>query len=340
MPTASSSRKRIVRRNNSSDIEADKYTQRNANDDIDDTQSRPTRKDVKMDKKPSRTRENLDESDDQEERINDSESDEERIDVDNFQDQPLRREDAATKLEGLSKDWKSVDQEVRRHWKVIGQIGLALAESAEDGQTEKELDDLDKIMREFINVSTEMEVHAKVLQNIHQSVVRGEDNSNTLQAYESGVEAELEAYMKKTSRQKYAKQQAYIEFKSGIHEVIRGTPMPPITEFIPKEDGDDSDDDDDLEVGGVTQTYTCPLTLRLLENPMTSMVCAHSFSGDAIKQSFRGAVRSIKCPATGCTKSFKLTDLIEDKDLEKKVKAHKRRQDRAAEYSDAEEVVE
>ena len=47
--------------------------------------------------------------------------------------------------------------------------------------------------------------------------------------------------------------------------------MPPITEFIEKEDGDDSDDDD-LEVGGITQDYKCPLTLRTLENPVTSYV--------------------------------------------------------------------
>jgi E3 SUMO-protein ligase NSE2 len=64
--------------------------------------------------------------------------------------------------------------------------------------------------------------------------------------------------------------------------------MPPITDFIPKgmnspliratpahdlcltEDGDVSDDDDELEVGGVTQDYKCPLTLTLLEEPVTS----------------------------------------------------------------------
>lgn len=38
------------------------------------------------------------------------------------------------------------------------------------------------------------------------------------------------------------------------------------------EDGDASDDEDDLEVGGVTQDYRCPITLTTLVNPMTSYV--------------------------------------------------------------------
>jgi SUMO ligase MMS21 Smc5/6 complex component len=40
--------------------------------------------------------------------------------------------------------------------------------------------------------------------------------------------------------------------------------------FYVSEDGDDSDDDDELEMGGVTQSYTCPITLTPLVAPMTS----------------------------------------------------------------------
>lgn len=36
------------------------------------------------------------------------------------------------------------------------------------------------------------------------------------------------------------------------------------------EDGDASDDEDDLEVGGITQDYKCPLTLIPFVNPLTS----------------------------------------------------------------------
>ena len=64
--------------------------------------------------------------------------------------------------------------------------------------------------------------------------------------------------------------------------------MPPLTELFAQgtvtliglsflfwlifvtEDGDDSDEDDDLEIGGVTQNFNCPLTLTPLVNPVTS----------------------------------------------------------------------
>ena len=63
--------------------------------------------------------------------------------------------------------------------------------------------------------------------------------------------------------------------------------MPPMTTFIEKglclqflvidtdsshlsEPGDVSDDDDDVEIGGVTQDYKCPLTLTPLQDPLTS----------------------------------------------------------------------
>jgi hypothetical protein len=80
-----------------------------------------------------------------------------------------------------------------------------------------------------------------------------------------------------------------------------GAPMPPITEQIPRgkhilhhqhkfggseknfpsasEKGDNSDEDDDLEIGGVTQNYLCPITLTLLEDPYTSYVCLPPVNG-------------------------------------------------------------
>lgn len=41
---------------------------------------------------------------------------------------------------------------------------------------------------------------------------------------------------------------------------------------IAPEQGDNSDEDDDLEIGGVTQNYLCPITLTLLDDPYTSYV--------------------------------------------------------------------
>ena len=44
------------------------------------------------------------------------------------------------------------------------------------------------------------------------------------------------------------------------------------------EPGDASDDDDDIEIGGVTQDYKCPLTLTPLQDPMTSYASPSPFA--------------------------------------------------------------
>ncbi|TFY74139.1 hypothetical protein EWM64_g9873, partial [Hericium alpestre] len=107
------------------------------------------------------------------------------------------------------------------------------------------------------------------------------------------------------------------------------------------EDGDVSDDDDDIEVGGVILDLKCPISLTMLDKPVTCTICKHSFSGDAIIQML-GPNRTTKkmCPAAGCNKMISLNDCKPDKELERKVKAAQRRAARRAEDSDAEDIVE
>ena len=74
---------------------------------------------------------------------------------------------------------------------------------------------------------------------------------------------------------------------------------------------------------------------------MFRQVCGHSFSEEAIRQTFRGSASvAKKCPASGCNKSFKLTDLAPNKELAKKVKNWERRNKRAVEDCGAEEIIE
>jgi len=110
-----------------------------------------------------------------------------------------------------------------------------------------------------------------------------------------------------------------------------------MTTFIEKEPGDVSDEDDDIEVGGVTQDFKCPITLTPLQDPLTSKVCKHSYSGAAIREYLSRGVK--KCPATGCNKKITLADLKEDKALERKVKEHTRRAAMRAEDEDVDAEV-
>ncbi|GLB38458.1 putative zinc-finger of the MIZ type in Nse subunit [Lyophyllum shimeji] len=342
MPVTTFSHRKSNKRQASSDIEEDgpSYSRAAAQADDDEHEPQPRRQTngVKKEKKLARKQEpTRDEDDDGAE---DDDDDDERIDVDNFRDQPLRRADV-NKLQGVSRDWNNFDLQVRPNWNVVGDVAVALAEAGEGSDVQEGLAELEQIMRDLIDISAEMQAHEKVLEELAQKVGQGEEVDDAVERYDGGVEKRKEEYAKKTTRQKYAKSEEYVAFKNAIWEAQHpDKPMPPITDLIEKEDGDDSDDDDDLEMGGVSQHYNCPITLTLLVNPVTSQVCKHSFSRDAIMQSFRGRDPSIKCPAAGCTKRFTRSDLQPNKELEKRVKAYERRQRRAAEENDAEEIVD
>jgi len=184
-------------------------------------------------------------------------------------------------------------------------------------------------------------LHQETLDELHQKVKTGEEIANVVSQYDAIVKKKKGLHGAKTSRQKYSKDDDYVQFNQNIFEVNHpGDAIPPNTEFIPREDGDDSDDEDDVQVGGVTQDYKCPISLTTLKNPMTSQVCHHSFSGDTIREFLKNGPKN--CPAAGCNKKLTLRDLKEDKQLAKRVKdAVRREQMRAEEESDAiDEIID
>ena len=96
--------------------------------------------------------------------------------------------------------------------------------------------------------------------------------------YRSNAADAVDSYRRLTTRQKYVKNPDYKKFRENVWEVQhQDEAMPPLGNFILKgmlcsnkdimridpffvEDGD-SDSESDIEVGGMTQTYKCPLTL-------------------------------------------------------------------------------
>lgn len=75
-------------------------------------------------------------------------------------------------------------------------------------------------------------------------------------------------------------------------------------------------------------SHRCPLTMAILDHPVTSTVCRHSYSKDAIHnyiEQARSRREQAKCPRSGCAKNISMSVLQEDKDLAKRVLNHKRR---------------
>ncbi|KAL1748044.1 hypothetical protein HDZ31DRAFT_71895 [Schizophyllum fasciatum] len=272
------------------------------------------------------------------------EDDEAPIDVDNLADAPLTASAAPT-LKGYAVDWARIQDRVMQSAKTIIEVGEATADTAEGQEREKGIKDLDKVMRELIDVAADMNAHEKSLEKLHDKLRHGEEITDLREQYRADVVERTNAYKAKTSRQKYAKVKEYASFREQVFQVEHpDEPMPPVSEFIPKEDGDESDDDDDMEIGGVSQNFKCPLTLSVLDDPYTSQPCGHSYSGAAIKDYFKPGRKGERkqCPAAGCSTQLQWSDVQPDGALARRVKLWERRQKRAAERAEEEvdEVVE
>ncbi|KAK0201648.1 zinc-finger of the MIZ type in Nse subunit-domain-containing protein [Desarmillaria ectypa] len=265
---------------------------------------------------------------------------EDPIDVENFADQPLGEGDLQ-KLNGLSKDWTLMTAKIQEHCGSIDHVAEAILEHGRKEVAEKDLKEIELLVKGFIDIEAEMQFYSRALDDIHEKLSKGEIICDAVPRYHASVLKHSQEYSAKTTRQKYAKNERYKTFKQAVYEVDHlNEPMPPITELIDRESGDESDDDDDIEVGGVTQDYKCPITLRVIEEPYTSNICRHSFSKAAIQEMFRNERSAKKCPASGCRASFRLSDCVPNRDLARKIKAYERRKKQAEEAIEVGEVIE
>ncbi|KAH7885351.1 hypothetical protein F5I97DRAFT_1884716 [Phlebopus sp. FC_14] len=271
----------------------------------------------------------------------DDDDDDGRIDIQNFRDQPLDKKEGA-KLHGIAQDWEMIRKQIHHSsLSLVKDVAISLADVIEVGQASEPLDEVDAIMKELLDIDQEMLCHEQTLKDLHQNLLLGEVVNDVMDTYEKDVKRKINDFRRKTTRQKYASNDAYVQFKQGIFEVQNpGLAIPPINDLVPREDDDVSEEEDDLEIGGVTQDYKCPITLVTLTNPVTSSVCGHSYSAAAIQDYLRGADTGGRpCPAAGCNKRLTMTLVAPDKDLEKRVKIALRRRQQD-EDSDEGEVVE
>jgi hypothetical protein len=137
MPVATSSRrKHAARRQNSEDIEETRSTQINGNDDDVSDEDRPRRK-VKSEKKAKGKQRAAPPAEEDEDgdagaaNDMDDEDDEDRIDVTNFPNQPLRKQDI-TKLQGISGDWTDMRTKIGQKADIYKDVAAALVEAGED----------------------------------------------------------------------------------------------------------------------------------------------------------------------------------------------------------------
>ena len=98
-----------------------------------------------------------------------------------------------------------------------------------------------------------------------------------------------------------------------------------------KQLGEDQNEDEDDELAVVsnghdsgTNKLKCPLTMRLMEEPVRSRVCGHSFSKHAIVAHLR---ISRECPVPGCVnRQMRVAELEDDMETTMRIRRHKKRE--------------
>ncbi|THH01561.1 hypothetical protein EW026_g1173 [Hermanssonia centrifuga] len=188
-----------------------------------------------------------------------------------FGEQPLDKAQA-TRIGGIASDWNSIRTQIHGNsYALVRDVAASIAEFTDGEKGDKALLGIEDMMKGLVDTEHELLVHEETLNELHQKVARGESIIYITSLYEETVQRRIAEYRKKTTRQKYVKNDEYASFKQAIFEVQHpDTAMPPVSDFIPKEDGDDSDEDEDIQVGGVMQDYKCPLSLTILVDPLTS----------------------------------------------------------------------
>lgn len=91
-------------------------------------------------------------------------------------------------------------------------------------------------------------------------------------------------------------------------------------------------EDDELVVATQTSSFKCPLTQKIMTDPVTSAVCKHSYERAAIEALLRQNRRGpLRCPIAGCPKSLTMKDLAPNPKLLRQIqKQHRQQQPQAA----------
>ncbi|CBQ68195.1 conserved hypothetical protein [Sporisorium reilianum SRZ2] len=250
------------------------------------------------------------------------------IDLDaELRPQPLGREHVPN-VRSLMAELKSQDQNILKCVELLNETAEQLAEAFRAHDECNELEQADADLRELIDAQAEKAIRRKVLEEIAQDLHTGVQMDDPAKRYKEDVQTQLDTYNKQTSRQKYAKNTDYHNFKNTVWVAKEEGAMPPVKDLIPAEPGDENasgDDDDEIQTGGVTQNFRCPLTANIMEDPLSNTLCTHSYSRAAITEYV--AAGNNRCPASACMAAVSMRSLKHDPLLVKKVAAFKRREE-------------
>lgn len=128
----------------------------------------------------------------------------------------------------------------------------------------------------------------------------------------------LKKYEKLSQKKKYGNNQTYIQFREMIWDAqdVHGEEVLNINKLFT----DYNSDDEDFVEEQIRESFKCPLTKQFFVSPVTSKVCHHSFSRDAIMEVIQSRNGKTKCPIPACAHEIRRMDLVADPELEERTK--------------------
>ncbi|GAA6058837.1 hypothetical protein JCM10212_002781 [Sporobolomyces blumeae] len=193
--------------------------------------------------------------------------------------------------------------------------------------TNPQMKTLDEEFRTVLVSLHEAKVRTETISNIRQKIVQGHQITNVYERYTTNADAELKKYSDKTAREKFQDNKEYVDYIRLVWESFtNGQNFPNIKNFLPREKADAVEEsDEELEIGAQSADFRCPLSMTILEDPYTSKLCPHSFSGQNIREYLAQSRGSAVCPVGGCSKRLTLDSIEPDAGLKRRVEAHKQR---------------
>jgi len=73
-------------------------------------------------------------------------------------------------------------------------------------------------------------------------------------------------------------------------------------------------------------TVTCPISKRYIKKAAFNSKCAHPFDREAARDIYNEKRKTYPCPVTGCPAKFKMADIREDAEYQKRINAKRKEQ--------------
>ncbi|KAL1412944.1 hypothetical protein Q8F55_000693 [Vanrija albida] len=278
----------------------------------------------------------------------DDEEDEERDPredwtIKTFKDVPIRAAVALADLRKLGDDLMKRQRLAEDSIQMAKDTAMAYEAASPD---DKAIDSIQDQLIEDLEALARINFRSQALEELTTTMrTSGEGMHDLWPFYEERVQKRMDEYAALTLRKKYVDHEHFKEFRTGIWEVNHeGEPIPPMSRWLEREDGDP--EDDEVEMGGTTQTYKCPITMRVYEDAAKSTVCGHYYSYGAVIELMGNAMRSqrsggraaqARCPVAGCNKVITPDVIKKDPGMQRQADAFTRRQREREEQEAADE---